>query len=155
MPVSLHPLFPDQPGTRLVGVGRDETVIARLRAEYALVRAEGDRLAVLFYRRLFDRCPHLRSMFRTEPHLQQARLMQSLDQVIGFLDRPVEQARHLRALGVRHRSYGVRSEHYPIVIDLLTEAMIAALGDRAHAGSQEAWHEAFRLVAEQMEPPSR
>lgn len=155
MPVSLHPLFPDQPGTRLVGVGRDESVIARLRSEYALVRAEGDRLAVLFYGRLFERHPTLRSMFRTDQHLQRARLMESLDLVMQFLDRPADQARHLRALGDRHRSYGVRSEHYPIVVTLLTEAMTSALGDRAHVGSRDAWYEAFRLVAEQMEPPAR
>lgn len=155
MPVSLHPLFPDHPGTRLVGVGRDESVIARLRSEYALVRAEGDRLAVLFYGRLFERHPHLRSMFRTDSHVQRARLMQSLDLVMQFLDRPAEQARHLRALGERHRSYGVRSEHYPMVVGLLTEAMMVALGDRAHVGSYESWKEAFGLVAEQMEPSNR
>lgn len=81
--------------------------------------------------------------------------MESLDLVMEFLDRPAAQARHLRALGERHRSYGVRSEHYPIVVSLLTDAMMAALGGRAHAESRDAWHEAFRLVAEQMEPASR
>ncbi|MCL4220892.1 MAG: hypothetical protein KJZ65_05950 [Phycisphaerales bacterium] len=155
MPISLHPLFPDQPGTWLVGVGRDESVIARLRSEYAMVRAEGDRLAALFFDLMFERHPQFRSMFRTDWHQQRAQFMESLDLVMRFLDRPAEQARHLRALGERHRSYGVQSGHYPIVVGLLTEAMVTALGDRAQTGSRESWQEAFALVAEQMEPSNR
>lgn len=150
MPVSLHPLFPDQPGQRLLGIGRDEAVIARLRAEYAAVRKQGDRLAREFYRLLFGQYPQLRPMFQSDPEIQRAKLMNSLDTVIEFLDRPKEQAEYLAALGARHVEYGARAEHYPIVARLLAEALVSVLGDSAEPGGFDDWHDAFALVSEQM-----
>lgn len=150
MPVSLHPLFPDQPGSRLIGVGRDTGVVERLRAEYRLARAHGDRLAKEFYQRLFERYPRFQALFSTEPAAQRARLMESLDTVIAFLDRPQEQARYLAQMGARHVRYGVLPEHYPIVSRLLAESVVAVLDDNAAPGTFDDWHEAFTLVSDQM-----
>lgn len=150
MPVSLHPLFPEQPGSRLIGVGRDTGVVERLRSEYRLARGKGDLLAREFYQRLFDRYPQVRALFSTDPAVQRARLMESLDTVIAFLDRPQEQARYLAQMGARHVRYGALPEHYPIVSRLLAEAVVAVLADDAELGAFDDWHEAFMLVADQM-----
>lgn len=150
MPVSLHPLFPDQPGSRLIGVGRDTGVVERLRAEYRLARTQGDLVAKEFYRRLFEQHPQLRTLFSTDPAAQRARLMESLDTVIAFLDRPREQARYLAQVGARHVRYGALPEHYPIVSRLLAEAVVAVLAGDAQPGTYDDWHEAFTLVSDQM-----
>lgn len=150
MPVRLHPLFRDRPERRLVGVGRDEAVVERLRGQYREVRARGDELARVFYGSLFAQYPGLRPMFKTDSGEQRRKLMESLDTVMAFLDRPGEQGPYLAQLGARHAGYGARPEHYPIVSGLLADAVVAVLGDRADADTREDWAEAFGLVSDQM-----
>lgn len=150
MPISLHPLYRDEPPHRLVGVGRDEAVIRRLRSQFRLVRAEGDDLAKIFYSRLFEQYPSVRPMFRTDPAIQRAKLMDSLEVVMKFLDHPTEQAEYLRQMGARHAGYGALPVHYEIVSGLLADAVTEVLGERADQETRADWYDAFRLISDQM-----
>lgn len=150
MPVRLHPLYRDEPPSRLIGVGRDDAVIDRLRSQYRMVRADGERLAGIFYERLFREYPSVRPLFPDNLELQRAKLMDSLDTVIGFLDRPASQRAYLREMGARHVEYGALPAHYPIVCDLLADAMVEVLGERADEDSRRDWLDAFRLISDQM-----
>jgi methyl-accepting chemotaxis protein len=150
MPVHLHPLFSEGPSDRLIGVGRDESVVERLRGEYAVVRAEGDRMAEIFYRRLFAEHPDIRPMFRADPHAQHAKLMDSLDAVMGFLECPDQEADYLRQMGARHAAYGAQPAHYTIVSGLLADAVADLLGERGDAETRADWFDAFRLISDQM-----
>lgn len=149
-PLTLHPLFRDEPRRRLVGIGRDETAVLRLREQYATARAHGDRLAELFYDRLFRLHPQLRPMFRTDPSVQQSKLMDSLDAVMAYLDRPDEQALLLIEMGRRHAAYGAAPAHYRIVAELLSDAVTELLGDKADAQTRQDWLDAFNLVSDHM-----
>ncbi len=150
MPVRLHPLYRDEPPNRLVGIGRDESVIDRLRSQYRMVRAEGERLAAIFYERLFREYPSVRALFREDLGLQRVKLMDSLDTVMGFLDRPESQRAYLRQMGARHVAYGALPSHYAVVCELLADAMIEVLGERADEESRRDWLDAFRLISDQM-----
>lgn len=147
MPVSLHPFFQDDPEHRLVGIGRDQRIIDRLRSEYRLVRARGDEFARVFYDDLFARHPTVRVLLQTDPALQRAKLMDSLGTVIAFLDRPAEQAPYLTALGARLAHHGARAEDYPIVSTLLADAIVTVLGQNADEDTRADWLELFGLVA--------
>jgi hemoglobin-like flavoprotein len=150
MPVRLHPLYRDEPPSRLVGVGRDQAVIERLRSQYRLVRAQGERLASLFYERLFLEYPAVRPLFHEDPQRQRLKLMDSLDTVIGFLDQPSNQREYLRQMGARHMGYGALPAHYEVVSGLLADAMVEVLGDQVDQETRNDWLDAFRLISDQM-----
>lgn len=150
MPITVHPLFREDPARRLVGVGRDQSLIEQLRAEYAIARASGEQLASSFYARLFSQYPAVRPMFRHEPHVQERKLMESLDAVMAFLDKPDDQVPYLGQMGARHQAYGATPAHYEIVSNLLADSMIEVLGGRGRASARQDWYDAFRLISDQM-----
>lgn len=150
MPVTVHPLFREDPARRLVGAGRDQSLIEQLRSEYAVARASGEQLAVSFYQRLFSQYPAVQPMFRHDPQVQQRKLMDSLDAVMTFLDKPDEQLVYLRQMGARHTGYGALPVHYEVVSNLLADSMVEVLGDRAGPTARQDWYDAFRLISDQM-----
>jgi nitric oxide dioxygenase len=89
-------------------------------------------------------------MFRTDPSVQQSKLMDSLDAVMAYLDRPDEQALLLIEMGRRHAVYGAAPAHYRIVAELLSDAVTELLGDKADAQTRQDWLDAFNLVSDHM-----
>jgi len=53
----------------------------------------------------------------------------------------------LRELGARHVAYGAKSEHYPVVGTTLIGSMAEIAGEHWTADYEEAWTEAFDVVA--------
>jgi hemoglobin-like flavoprotein len=152
MSVRRHPIAiaaADRPD-RLASLPIDLALCARLRATYLVIRSERDRLAEIFYRRLFDAAPEVRPLFRADAATQSAKLMAALDAVVAHLEQPARTAAMLEELGRRHARYGARPEHYPLVIDLLVASMEELLGPAAGAASLGEWRTALSLVAGQM-----
>eukprot|EP01036_Dinobryon_divergens_P060482 gene60482-80663_t len=71
--------------------------------------------ADLFYARLFEVAPEVRSLFHRDVHAQGAMLMAMLDAVVTGLDRLGELLPTVQALARRHTGYGVRPAHYDSV----------------------------------------
>ncbi len=128
----------------------DHDLIARLKSGYQLFSDERRAFAVLFYDKLFARAPYLRSMFSTDLDEQAAKLVAALDAIVNNLERPAENAAMLEDMGKRHAGYGVKPEHYDLVIDLLCESMGETAGDRLPAAQLDEWRLALRLVSDQM-----
>ena len=55
-----------------------------------------------------------------------------------------------RALGIRHRGYGVRAAHYRLMGGALLAALADAMGDGWTPDAEEAWTLAYNLIAETM-----
>ena len=53
----------------------------------------------------------------------------------------------LRELGARHAAYGAQPEHYPVVGEVLIAAMASVAGDAWQAEHEQAWSQAFAIVA--------
>jgi hemoglobin-like flavoprotein len=96
-----------------------------LRRTWELVTPIADEVAELFYARLFELDPSLRSLFQGEPAVQRLKLMDMLGLLVTHADRPDELQAMLTALGERHAAYGVRPEHY----DTVGEALLWTLDD--------------------------
>jgi nitric oxide dioxygenase len=137
------------------GPTRDPASIARLRAQYRTARAQGDALARFFYQELFTQHPATRALFKQDLDSQRANLLDSLDAVMEYLDRPSQQEAYLRELGARHVDYGVRPHHYAIVATLLADAIVRVLGDEADQHAREDWNALFRAVTDLMLDGSR
>jgi hemoglobin-like flavoprotein len=56
----------------------------------------------------------------------------------------------LRELGARHVAYGARPEHYPVVGEVLIASMRAIAGPAWTLEYEQAWGEAFGVVAATM-----
>lgn len=150
MPMRRHPVAASRLPDHLAAIPIDHALIARLEASFALLRQQSANLGAVFYAKLFAAAPHLRSMFRTAPEEQAAKLVASLDTIVRNLAAPEANAAMLSALGRRHAGYGARPEHYDLVVELLVESMREVLGAGADERALEEWRTALRLVSRQM-----
>ncbi len=105
------------------GVASDAALIRLLDESFTSMAPNADAIAARFYDKLFAKHPPLRAMFPSDMAAQRKKLMDSLGMVIEGLRTPDAMQQRLRDLGARHTGYGARPEHYPIVCELILEAM--------------------------------
>jgi nitric oxide dioxygenase len=150
MPVTRHPVAVLQRRDHLARLPLDTDLIVRLRSTYERMRARDQRLAEIFYAKLFAAAPQLRPLFRSEPQAQAQKLTAALDAVVRNLEHPAANAAMLAELGRRHVQYGAKPEHYSLVIDLLVESMEELLGADVDPPPLDEWRLALRLISNQM-----
>jgi hemoglobin-like flavoprotein len=157
MPIYRHPItWSEQPAAqKLRAIPLDRDLISRLKSVYRAARKNDDRtLAKIFYGKLFAAHPQLRKMFPEDLEQQASKLIAMFDQVVDSLESPEQNVQLLAELGRRHKGYGVLPEHYPIVVELLTESMKELLGSAKNPnGNQksiEEWRLMLTLISQQM-----
>lgn len=107
-----------------------------------------DVSASLFYGRLFVIDPSTRELFvGADLESQKKKLIRALAMVVGPLDRIEEMVPTIADLGWRHVGYGVRDAHYDSVGTALLWTLEQGLADAWTAEVQEAWTEAYGLLA--------
>lgn len=99
-------------------------------------------MSLLFYGRLFELDPAIRTMFHGDIDRQGLKLMQTLGVVVDKLAKFEELTPTLRILGQRHKAYGVKTEHY----DLVGQAMIWAVGQTLCVGPASEVLQAWRVL---------
>ena len=109
-----------------------------------------DDLTADFYRRAFDAHPELTTMFTTDPAVQRGRFAEELAVIVRSIRRYDGFIATTRALGDRHRGYGVRPTHFRFMGDALMGALAAALADQWTPEVETAWRLAYNLTAEAM-----
>jgi nitric oxide dioxygenase len=105
-----------------------------------------DAAANLFYDRLFEIAPHLRSMFPEDLTEQKKKLMAMLGTAVGGLGRLDTLVPVLRALGRRHAGYGVKAQHYASVGSALLWTLEKTLGAAFTPDVKDAWATAYILL---------
>jgi hemoglobin-like flavoprotein len=108
----------------------------------------GEEFVAAFYERLFTHFPQTRAFFAaTDMKEQKKKLLGALALVIQNLRKPEVLTSALTGLGQRHATYGVRTEHYPIVGAILLETFADFLGERWTPEYHDAWAQAFEAVS--------
>ena len=74
-----------------------------------------------------------------------------VDEIVHSMRSMDEFEPEVRALGARHRTYGVRAAHYRLMGRALLGALAAALGPQWTPDVSEAWSLAYNLTAETMQ----
>ena len=118
--------------------------------EQTLGEVDLDVVAADFYRRATEADPSLAAMFTTDPAMQRTRFARELSEVVRTIRSLDLFEPAVRALGARHRSYGVRVGHYRVMGAALLDALGAALGPAWTTEAEEAWLLAYNLTAETM-----
>jgi hemoglobin-like flavoprotein len=130
----------------LVGPSRDQ--IALVQATWQQVAPIADTAARLFYGRLFELEPDLRSLFgRTDMEEQRRKLMQMLAVAVAALDRLETLRPALEALGRRHIDYRVENRHYSLVGSALLWTLEQGLGDEYTGSVRDAWTAVYTTLS--------
>lgn len=115
------------------------------------VTSIAEAAAELFYARLFELDPNLRPLFKSNMKEQGRKLMQMIGMTVKSLDKLEQFLPAVRALGVRHVAYGVRSEDYETVGQALLWTLKQGLGDAFTPKVEAAWAEVYATLAAAMQ----
>jgi hemoglobin-like flavoprotein len=106
-----------------------------------------DQAATLFYDRLFEIAPQVKSMFPADMTGQRKKLITMLAAVIGGLDNLPSILPAASALAKRHLAYGAKVEHYPVVGAALLWTLEQGLGDGWTRDVADAWKAAYGTLS--------
>jgi hemoglobin-like flavoprotein len=123
---------------------------ALVRQSFELLRENARPFMLLFYGKLFEMDPSVRSLFHNDIALQGRKLMDMLAEVVNSLENFPSLRPRLAELGRKHASYGVRSEQYETLTSALLWAIAQELEGNFNVATKEAWRLAITRVCEAM-----
>ena len=117
---------------------------------FAVIAPIADDAAALFYRRLFELDPDLKSMFKGDMAEQRRKLMQMLTAAVKGLSHLDRLMPVVEDLGRRHAGYGVTDAHYETVGTALLWTLEKGLGNAFTREAREAWTTVYGTLATTM-----
>lgn len=120
-----------------------------LERSFDMVEPHGAQLVERFYQDLFERSPELRALF-VDLERQRTSLLATLVVLRRSLRDLPALLPALRGLGARHAAYGALPEHYPLVAELLIDAMARTAGPQWAPLHTAQWTKALGIVAHEM-----
>ena len=103
--------------------------------------------ADLFYDRLFEITPELRTLFPADLAEQKKKLMAMLATAVANLHQLYTVLPAVKELGKRHVGYGVKPEHYALVGGALLWTLERGLGPDFTPEVKAAWTETYTTLA--------
>jgi hemoglobin-like flavoprotein len=103
--------------------------------------------ADLFYGRLFEIAPEVRSMFPEDMKEQKIKLMSMLGTAVTNLHKLETILPAVKALGERHKGYGVTAAHYAPVGAALLWTLEKGLGPDFTPDVKAAWTETYTALS--------
>lgn len=103
--------------------------------------------ADLFYDRLFEIAPPVRALFPSDLADQKVKLMAMLGTAVTNLHQIDTILPAVKALGERHKGYGVTADHYVSVGAALLWTLEKGLGPDFTPETKAAWTEAYTAIA--------
>ncbi len=119
------------------------------------MRPHARDVAAAFYANLFAAAPQLRPLFGGDMQEQGRKLMAVLGLAVSGLTNLPALLPTVRALGERHRGYGVEPAHYGIVGAALIQTLEEGFGDAFSPELREAWAAAYAILAGVMCEPAQ
>src|SRR5262249_43794842 len=114
---------------------------------FAKVAPIADQAAEIFYDRLFEIAPAVRSLFHGDMAEQRHRLVATLAVVVNGLGDLPSVLPAASALAKRHVGYGVRPEHYAVVGEALLWTLARGLGEQWTPDVAAAWTAAYGTLS--------
>jgi hemoglobin-like flavoprotein len=122
--------------------------IALVQSTWKHVLPIENEVARLFYGRLFEMDPALRSLFRSADLREQGRkLTGMITTAVNALTRLEAIVPAVRELGRRHAEYGVRDSHYDTVAGALLWTLEQGLGELFTPEVRQAWIGVYGVLA--------
>ncbi len=124
--------------------------IELVKSTWKMVLPIADTAADLFYGKLFELDPGVRTLFDDDMTRQKKALMAMIGNAVASLHRIETIIPAVQQLGVRHAGYGVINEHYATVGAALLWTLEQGLGDAWTPEVKEAWVETYTLLSTAM-----
>lgn len=124
--------------------------IAAVQESWVAVEGISDQAAALFYGKLFETDPSLKSLFKGDMAEQGKKLMSMIGVAVRGLSRLDTIVPAVQQLGVRHAGYGVKDADYDTVGGALLWTLGQGLGDAFTDDLKQSWTEAYGLLATTM-----
>ena len=121
--------------------------IALIRDCFAKVVPIKETAAEIFYNRLFETAPEVKSLFTGDMKKQGEMLMSALAGVVDNLDNLDAIVPDVQGLARRHVRYGVEADHYQPVGAALLWTLEQGLGDDFTAETGAAWAKAYGTLS--------
>lgn len=118
-----------------------------IRASFNAVAPKATELIDLFYTKLFETAPSVRSLFPQEMSDQKDHLLSAVKLVATKAHDLASIEGALGEMGARHVGYGAEPEHYPVVRDTMLDALHDIAGPAWTNDIEEAWTDALNIVA--------
>ena len=106
--------------------------------------------AELFYGRLFEKYPEVKTYFKGDMKDQGKKLMAMLNTAVNGLDNLEGLIEPLKQSGKAHKGYGVKAEDYDKVGDSFLWTLEQGLGDAFTPEVKDAWTVTYTTVASVM-----
>jgi hemoglobin-like flavoprotein len=104
-----------------------------------------------FYRRLFERFPELRPLFKGDMERQTGLFVTMINTVVSALQNPDPVLPLIKTVGARHAGYGVTDADYEKFADVLLESFGDALGEGFTPDVRDAWAAVYADLARTMQ----
>lgn len=121
-----------------------------VKTSWAKVLPISEAAAELFYGKLFELDPTLKSLFKGDMKEQGAKLMKMINTAVNGLDKLEDIVPAVQQLGVRHVGYGVKNEDYDTVGTALLWTLETGLADAFTDDVKDAWATVYGVLADTM-----
>jgi len=119
------------------------------------VKPISETAAELFYGKLFEIDPSLKSMFPSDMTEQGRKLMAMINTAVNALDKLESIVPAVQDLGKRHVDYGVTDAMYDSVGEALIWTLGQGLGEEFTDDVKAAWLETYTILATTMKDASK
>ena len=126
------------------------TTIHDVQRTFDLITPIADNAASLFYSKLFELDPSLKSMFKSDMSEQRKKLMQILGAAVSSLNNLEASVPAVQDLGRRHVKYGVQPQHYNTVAEAILWMLEQTLGAVFTPAVKQSWTEVYTILADTM-----
>lgn len=114
------------------------------------IKPQMQQAGEIFYKKLFEKAPQVRHLFKEDVTTQAGRLGYMLTYIVGRLDKLDTIMDDVRRLAVRHNQYGAAPQHYVVVGECLLATLREGLGKNWNKELEEAWTTAYQILADAM-----
>jgi nitric oxide dioxygenase len=121
-----------------------------IQQSFSHVEPIADKAAAIFYAKLFEYDPSLRSMFKSDLSEQGKKLMSVLKIAVNSLNDLNKLVPVLQNLAKKHVSYGVKVDDYTPVGNALIYTLGAGLGKEFTDETKTAWIAVYKVIAQVM-----
>jgi hemoglobin-like flavoprotein len=114
-----------------------------------------EEAGMVFYNKLFELNPELRSLFSADVRVQAHKLISMITFVVGKIRTLEDVVKDVKQLGQRHRKYKVEDHHYDAVANALLITLETALGNEWNIEVKEAWIQVYTILSGVMKEGAR
>ena len=130
--------------------GLTDDQVKLVKANWNAVKPIKATAADLFYDKLFELDPSIRSLFKDDISIQKKALMATISFCVATLNHPDKLVPAVRQLGSRHGGYGVTDKHYATVGAALLWTLEQGLGEAFTPEAKAVWTEVYGILSTTM-----